>query len=186
MQNIFHQLLLIFSLLIINTSIAQSVPASFCGKIENREPFLNQNTTKTLTIPHYKRAYRRFLGGDDVESKEEVGLGTRIAFDKIPDHLPDVCKECEKPNGNCGVGLKCICHPKECSKCACVCILVKYYLLEWEMILKLVCMLFLNLQKIRSFLIWVEPWILLVRFSFQCFLSRCLWSFGTIVKARRD
>ncbi|KAL9413334.1 hypothetical protein AB3S75_041915 [Citrus x aurantiifolia] len=114
MQNIFHQLLLIFSLLIINTSIAQSVPASFCGKIENIEPFLNQNTTKTLTIPHYKRAYRRILGDDDVESKEEVGLGTRISFDEIPDHLPDVCKECEKPNGNCGVGLKCICHPKEC------------------------------------------------------------------------
>lgn len=116
MLNIFHPLLLIFNFLTITISIAQSVPTSFCGKNQNREPFLHQNTTKTLTISHYKRVYRRFLSDDDAESKEKVGLGTRISLDKIPDHVPDVCKECEKPNGNCGVGLKCICHPKECSK----------------------------------------------------------------------
>ena len=45
-------------------------------------------------------------------------FGTRILFD-IPNNAPNICSECEKPNGNCGVGLRCICHPKECSKFHC-------------------------------------------------------------------
>ncbi|KAL2536232.1 uncharacterized protein Fot_17623 [Forsythia ovata] len=36
-----------------------------------------------------------------------------ICFD-IPDHVPNPCEECKKPDGNCGAGLRCICHPKEC------------------------------------------------------------------------
>ncbi|CAJ1956092.1 unnamed protein product [Sphenostylis stenocarpa] len=43
-------------------------------------------------------------------------LGTWMSFD-VPNHVEDLCKECEKPNGDCGVGLKCLCHAKECSKC---------------------------------------------------------------------
>lgn len=35
----------------------------------------------------------------------------------IPNHVADICKGCEKPDGNCGAGLKCLCHAKECSKC---------------------------------------------------------------------
>ncbi|KAE8674874.1 hypothetical protein F3Y22_tig00111708pilonHSYRG00128 [Hibiscus syriacus] len=65
---------------------------------------------KDLGCSSYKRVYRRSL------SEEEYGgvdLGTRISFD-IPDHVPDICNECRKPNGSCGVGLKCICHAKEC------------------------------------------------------------------------
>ncbi|KAL0370162.1 UNVERIFIED_CONTAM: hypothetical protein Sangu_0334300 [Sesamum angustifolium] len=45
--------------------------------------------------------------------KEILELGTRISFD-IPDHVPNPCDECEKPDGNCGVGLRCVCHPQKC------------------------------------------------------------------------
>ncbi|GLT82054.1 hypothetical protein SLE2022_004680 [Rubroshorea leprosula] len=64
-----------------------------------------------LGCSDFRRVHRRSL--IDVDEYEGVELGTRISFD-IPDHVPDMCKECEKPNGNCGVGLRCICHPKEC------------------------------------------------------------------------
>lgn len=58
----------------------------------------------------YRRVYRRSLSEEDYEG---VDLGTRISFD-IPDHVPNMCNECKKPNGNCGVGLKCICHANDC------------------------------------------------------------------------
>ncbi|KAK4255210.1 hypothetical protein QN277_008235 [Acacia crassicarpa] len=45
----------------------------------------------------------------DVSNYGGYKLGTRISFD-----IPDLCKECEKPHGNCGAGLKCLCHAKEC------------------------------------------------------------------------
>ncbi|KAL5830910.1 hypothetical protein ACOSQ4_016264 [Xanthoceras sorbifolium] len=64
---------------------------------------------KDLNCSHYRRVHRRCLLED-----KEVGLGTRVSFDIPPNHVPDVCKECEKPNGNCGVGLRCICHAKQC------------------------------------------------------------------------
>lgn len=53
-----------------------------------------------LGCSNYWRVYRNSSG-------EEVKLGTRVSFD-IPDHLPDICSECKKPNGNCGVGLRCL------------------------------------------------------------------------------
>ncbi|PPS08772.1 hypothetical protein GOBAR_AA11876 [Gossypium barbadense] len=65
---------------------------------------------KDLSCSGYRRVYRRSLSEEDYEG---VDLGTRISFD-IPDHVPDMCNECKKPNGNCGVGLKCICHAKDC------------------------------------------------------------------------
>ncbi|PON45762.1 hypothetical protein PanWU01x14_256370 [Parasponia andersonii] len=58
----------------------------------------------------HSRVYRKSSNEDD-----EYGgfaLGTRISFD-VPDHVPYVCNECDKPNGNCGVGLRCLCHTKE-------------------------------------------------------------------------
>ncbi|XP_062083679.1 uncharacterized protein LOC133790157 [Humulus lupulus] len=58
-----------------------------------------------LNCSHYTRLY--------YDEFEGVKLGTRVSFD-VPDHLPNICNECEKPNGNCGVGLRCMCHPKEC------------------------------------------------------------------------
>ncbi|CBI17076.3 unnamed protein product, partial [Vitis vinifera] len=66
---------------------------------------------KELNCSHYSRVYRDSSGDDDGDGGFE--LGTRISFE-VPGHVPDICKECEKSNGNCGVGLRCICHPKEC------------------------------------------------------------------------
>ncbi|TYI64768.1 hypothetical protein E1A91_D09G111000v1 [Gossypium mustelinum] len=65
---------------------------------------------KDLSCSGYRRVYRRSLSEEDYEG---VDLGSRISFD-IPDHVPDMCNECKKPNGNCGVGLKCICHANDC------------------------------------------------------------------------
>ncbi|KAA8544205.1 hypothetical protein F0562_022159 [Nyssa sinensis] len=65
---------------------------------------------KDLNCSHYSPAYKNTTVDEDIKGFE---LGTRISFD-IPDHVPNICDECEKPHGNCGVGLKCICHPKEC------------------------------------------------------------------------
>ncbi|XP_019176224.1 PREDICTED: uncharacterized protein LOC109171621 [Ipomoea nil] len=62
---------------------------------------------KQLGCTHYRRVYRTRLA----ENEEVVGLGTRISFDV---HVPNPCDECRKPYGNCGVGLKCICHISEC------------------------------------------------------------------------
>ncbi|OMO90202.1 hypothetical protein COLO4_19306 [Corchorus olitorius] len=64
-----------------------------------------------LSCTDYRRVHRsRSLTEEDYGGVE---LGTRISFD-VPDHVPDICNECRKPNGNCGVGLRCICHAKEC------------------------------------------------------------------------
>lgn len=68
---------------------------------------------KHLNCSHYSHIHRSLA--DDHHSYEGYELGTRISFD-VPDHVPNPCDECEKPNGNCGVGLRCMCHPKECSK----------------------------------------------------------------------
>ncbi|KAM7502235.1 hypothetical protein LguiB_001139 [Lonicera macranthoides] len=64
-----------------------------------------------LNCSHYRRVYRKH--GLIEEKEDEFELGTRISFD-VPGHVPNPCDECEKANGNCGVGLKCICHPQEC------------------------------------------------------------------------
>ncbi|XP_030957923.1 uncharacterized protein LOC115979941 [Quercus lobata] len=66
---------------------------------------------KDLNCSHYSQLHRSLAG--DTDNYEKYKLGTRISYD-IPDHVPNLCNECEKPNGNCGVGLRCICHPKEC------------------------------------------------------------------------
>ncbi|KAF7805684.1 stress-response A/B barrel domain-containing protein isoform X1 [Senna tora] len=59
---------------------------------------------KRLNCSNYMWVHRNYGG---------YKMGTRICLD-IPDHVPDLCKECEKPNGNCGAGLRCLCHAKEC------------------------------------------------------------------------
>lgn len=43
-------------------------------------------------------------------------LNSTTCFDNIPDHVPNPCDECKKPDGHCGAELRCICHPKECSE----------------------------------------------------------------------
>lgn len=68
---------------------------------------------KDLSCSHYRRVYRS--SSSPPPSIEGFEFGTRVSFD-VPDHLPPICDECSKPNGNCGIGLRCICHAKECSK----------------------------------------------------------------------
>ncbi|KAI3984870.1 hypothetical protein MKX01_004638 [Papaver californicum] len=64
---------------------------------------------KDFNCSHYSRIYKY----KDLSYGEKYELGTRISFD-IPDHVPNICDECRKQNGKCGVGLKCICYPKQC------------------------------------------------------------------------
>ncbi|CAB4313374.1 unnamed protein product [Prunus armeniaca] len=64
---------------------------------------------RDLNCSCYSRVHRRSLDW----SYEAHKLRTRVSFD-IPDHIPNICDECQKPNGNCTAGLKCICHPKQC------------------------------------------------------------------------
>lgn len=64
---------------------------------------------KDFNCSHYSHIHRSLVE----DNYEGYKLGTRISFD-IPGHPPNPCDECQKPNGNCGVGLRCICHPREC------------------------------------------------------------------------
>ncbi|XP_052184396.1 uncharacterized protein LOC127796347 [Diospyros lotus] len=65
---------------------------------------------RDLNCSSYSGVYSNSPVVDNLKGYE---FGTRISFD-VPDHVPNICEECEKPNGHCGVGLRCICHPKEC------------------------------------------------------------------------
>lgn len=85
--------------------------ASSCLLIDDLEKLNMGFEPKELNCSHYSRVYRDSSGDDDGDGGFE--LGTRISFE-VPGHVPDICKECEKSNGDCGVGLRCICHPKEC------------------------------------------------------------------------
>ncbi|KAL8029650.1 hypothetical protein ABFX02_14G239000 [Erythranthe guttata] len=72
-------------------------------------------THKHLTISHTSSSFSNNKSNYNINVRGlvEEQLGTRISFD-IPDHVPNPCNECEKPYGNCGVGLRCVCHPKQC------------------------------------------------------------------------
>ncbi|KAG2674494.1 hypothetical protein I3843_13G123600 [Carya illinoinensis] len=86
------------------------VPHSSCLLVHDLEKLGVGFSPKDFNCSHYSHLHRS-LSGENYEEYHE--LGTRISFD-IPDHVPNPCNECEKPNGNCGVGLRCICHPNEC------------------------------------------------------------------------
>ncbi|KAF8397875.1 hypothetical protein HHK36_016800 [Tetracentron sinense] len=81
---------------------------SSCLLVDDSDKLEMSFDPKALNCSHYSRVY-----WDSSSLDEGVELGTRISFD-IPDHIPNVCDECNKAQGNCGVGLRCICHPKEC------------------------------------------------------------------------
>ncbi|KAJ8630219.1 hypothetical protein MRB53_023542 [Persea americana] len=71
---------------------------------------------KDLSCSHYRRVYgssSSLSSSSSSSSIEGVEFGTRVSFE-VPDRLPHICDECSKPNGNCGIGLRCICHAKEC------------------------------------------------------------------------
>lgn len=79
---------------------------SSCLLIDDVDKIDKSFHPEQLNCTHYSLVYR---------NKENLELGTRISFD-VPDHVPNPCNECEKPDGNCGVGLRCVCHPKRCSE----------------------------------------------------------------------
>ncbi|WJX44033.1 hypothetical protein P8452_31062 [Trifolium repens] len=81
------QILLLFNL-ILGSSIHHQNHRKYCGNITTQPPFLTSNSS----IPSL----------------------LRISVN-IPSHVPEFCKGCEKPNGSCGAGLNCLCHPKECT-----------------------------------------------------------------------
>lgn len=86
--------------------------SSSCLVLDDLENMGSGMDMKGLNCSHYIRVYRNSLNGVEDNGYE---LGTRISFD-IPDHVPNICDECKKEHGNCGVGLRCICHPEQCSK----------------------------------------------------------------------
>lgn len=64
---------------------------------------------KHLNCSHYSWMHRSSSNGE----ARGYELGTWMSFDvPKPNHVQYLCKECEKPNGNCGVGLNCLCHAK--------------------------------------------------------------------------
>ncbi|KAK9122723.1 hypothetical protein Sjap_012325 [Stephania japonica] len=89
-----------------NCKVDETKSSSTCWFIKDAEKLEMRFHPKHLNCSHYARIYK----GVD----EKVELGTRVSFD-LPDKLPNICDECNKPQGNCGVGLKCICHPKQCT-----------------------------------------------------------------------
>ncbi|KAF5931073.1 hypothetical protein HYC85_031946 [Camellia sinensis] len=92
----------------LRTKIYKSYSCLFVNDTEKLDKGFHPND---LNCSRYSRVYRRNSSVDD--SLEGYELGTRISFD-IPNHVPNICDECNKPHGNCGIGLKCICHPKDC------------------------------------------------------------------------
>ncbi|KAG9459042.1 hypothetical protein H6P81_003550 [Aristolochia fimbriata] len=82
---------------------------SSCLLIDDCEELEMGFHPRDLNCSHYSRVYR----SSSSSAPGGFQLGTRISFG-IPDHVPNPCDECSKPNGNCGVGLRCICHPHEC------------------------------------------------------------------------
>lgn len=92
-----------------------SKPLDSCLLVHDLEELQNGIDPKALNCSGSRWVYKKNATNNGTESEDFRGyeLGTRISFD-IPDHAPNLCNECERPNGNCGVGLKCICHPREC------------------------------------------------------------------------
>lgn len=84
-----------------------------CLMIDDVQDLGNEFHPKELKCSHYTRVYKSTC--DDQDGKNvKFELGTRISWDI--DHVPNPCDECRKSHGNCGVGLRCLCHLPECSK----------------------------------------------------------------------
>lgn len=84
---------------------------SSCLVVEDLQKVDKDFHPEHLNCSHYSWVHRSTSdGGHDQGFK----VGTRLSVD-IP-RVPEICQGCEKPNGNCGAGLNCLCHPKECSK----------------------------------------------------------------------
>ncbi|XP_009598000.1 uncharacterized protein [Nicotiana tomentosiformis] len=83
--------------------------SSSCLMVDDVQDLGNEFHPKDLNCSHYRRVYKS--NSQDGKS-EKLELGTRISWDI--DHVPNPCDECRKPYGNCGVGLRCLCHVTQC------------------------------------------------------------------------
>ncbi|XP_013623549.1 PREDICTED: uncharacterized protein LOC106329440 isoform X1 [Brassica oleracea var. oleracea] len=134
-----HQLLLLHSLiffLTLSPSTQQEQETHHCSKINTTNlflsPFSNQSIVAANLITcrsgrlYFKTSVGLFhvssidyttktliLSHSSGREKKVKKLGTRVSLE-VEGHLPDLCIACERPDGNCGVALRCLCHPKEC------------------------------------------------------------------------
>ncbi|CAK8576326.1 unnamed protein product [Lathyrus sativus] len=74
-------------LLLLNVILGSSIPHHNHTNIKTQPPFLTSNSS--------------------IHSLLRISVN-------IPNHVPEICKGCQEPNGSCNAGLNCLCHPKEC------------------------------------------------------------------------
>ncbi|XP_027348240.1 uncharacterized protein LOC113859741 [Abrus precatorius] len=80
-----------------------------CLVVEDLQKVDSDFHPEHLNCSHYSWVHRSTSHGGHNKGYK---VGTRISVD-IP-RVPEICKGCENPNGSCGAGLNCLCHPKEC------------------------------------------------------------------------
>lgn len=86
----------------------EEVATYYCGNTPIPNP------SKLITCRSGKLYFKTSTGLFHVSGTEEVKSRARVSME-VEGHIPDVCIACERPDGNCGVALRCLCHPKECS-----------------------------------------------------------------------
>ncbi|KAG7564460.1 hypothetical protein ISN44_As10g012270 [Arabidopsis suecica] len=79
----------------------------YCGKTPISNP------SNLITCRSGKLYFKTSTGIFHVSRTKEVKLRARVSME-VEGHIPDLCIACERPDGNCGVALRCLCHPKEC------------------------------------------------------------------------
>ncbi|CAE6075118.1 unnamed protein product [Arabidopsis arenosa] len=100
-------LLLIFFLIFSPSTQNPQEEIYYCGKTPISNP------SNLITCRSGKLYFKTSTGIFHVSRTEEVKLRARVSME-VEGHIPDLCIACERPDGNCGVALRCLCHPKEC------------------------------------------------------------------------
>uniref|UniRef100_A0A7N0ZVN2 Uncharacterized protein n=1 Tax=Kalanchoe fedtschenkoi TaxID=63787 RepID=A0A7N0ZVN2_KALFE len=77
-----------------------------CLEIEDIEKLGNGFHPGDLNCSHYKTVHRA------TSMPVEYHSGIKVSVEI--DHKPDLCQDCRKPDGRCGVALKCFCHIEQC------------------------------------------------------------------------
>ncbi|EOA12262.1 hypothetical protein CARUB_v10007999mg, partial [Capsella rubella] len=107
-SKILFVLLLFFLILSPSTQNPQEQDIYYCGNTPIPNP------SNLITCRSGKLYFKTSTGLlSHVSKTEEVKLRARVSME-VEGHIPDLCISCERPDGNCGVALRCLCHPKEC------------------------------------------------------------------------
>ncbi|KAM3303051.1 hypothetical protein P3S67_014081 [Capsicum chacoense] len=84
-----------------------------CLMVDDIQDLENKFHPNELKCSHYRRVYKSTCDDQDGNSTAvKFEFGTRLSWEI--DHVPNPCDECRKPHGNCGVGLRCLCHVTQC------------------------------------------------------------------------